>query len=127
MTTDRDLPTPTPEPGVLAECNLPAAGPVAKPSSIVLACGDANASLAHLIWSSWTPTTAGAISDYVHNTCTPNFAQGTFVSTPATVRLGYPLETIAGEEFAMLTYTYADPSAPGGSATHTEVAATNPG
>jgi hypothetical protein len=98
-----------------------------EPSSIVLACGDGNASLTHLIWTSWTATKAAGYGYYTHNTCTPDCADGTFVSAPATVRLGYPMETSAGREFAQISYTYSDPSTPGGSATYTTVAPTSPG
>jgi hypothetical protein len=126
-TTDKELPPPTPVPSVLAQCDYPGARPAVEPGTIVLACGDGNALLTHLTWSSWTPTTAAATGDYTHNTCSPDCAQGTFVSTPATVRLGYPIETGAGREFAMISYTYANPAAPGGSSTVTGVAPTNAG
>ena len=126
-TTDKELPPPTPVPSVLAQCGYPGARPAVEPGSIVLACGDGSALLTHLSWSSWTPTTATAVGDYTHDTCTPDCAQGTFVSTPASVRLGYPVETGAGREFAMISTTYADPAAPGGSFTETEVAPTSTG
>ena len=126
-TTDKQLPPPTPVPSVLAQCDYPGAPPAVQPGTIVVACGDGNALLTHLTWSSWTPTTASASGDYTHNTCTPDCAQGTFVSTPASVRLGYPIETSAGREFAMISFTYADPAAPGGSFTGTEVAPTSTG
>jgi len=125
--TAAELPPPTPEPSVLAQCNYPGAAPSVEPSAIVLACGDGNASLTHLIWSSWTKTTAAATGDFTHNSCIPDCAQGTFVSTPASVRLGYPIETSAGQEFASLSYDYADSSAPGGTFTYTSVAPTSPG
>ena len=126
-TTDKQLPPPTPVPSVLAQCDYLGAPPAVQPGTIVIACGDGNALLTHLTWSSWTPTTASASGDYTHNTCTPDCAQGTFVSTPASVRLGYPIETSAGREFAMISFTYADPAAPGGSFTGTEVAPTSTG
>jgi len=123
-TTAKTLPPSSPVPSVLAECNLPTAGPVVQPSAIVLACGDGNASLTYLTWSSWTPTAAAATGYYRHNTCTPDCADGTFVSVPASVHLAYPIQTPAGKEFASISYTYADPSAPGGSSTRTAVIAT---
>jgi hypothetical protein len=125
--TAAELPPPTPVPSVLAQCNYPGAAPSVEPSAIVLACGDGNASVTHLIWSSWTKTTAAATGDFTHNSCIPDCAQGTFVSTPASVRLGYPIETSAGQEFASLSYDYADSSAPGGTFTYTSVAPTSPG
>jgi hypothetical protein len=123
-TTDKQLPPPTPVPSVLAQCNYPGAPPAVQPGTIVLACGDDNALLTHLTWSSWTSTTAAATGDYTYNTCNPYCARGRFVSTPASVHLGYPIETGAGREFAMISFTYADPSAPGGSFTETRVAPT---
>ena len=126
-TSDKELPPPTPVPSVLAQCNYPGAGPAVEPGTIMIACGDGSAFLDHLTWSSWTRSTATATGDYTQDTCTPDCAQGTFVSTPATVRLDYPIETSAGKEFAMISFTYADPAAPGGSFTETEVAPTSPG
>jgi hypothetical protein len=114
-------------PSVLDQCEEPATGPSVKPTTIVLACGDGNALLTHLTWSSWTPTTATGSGDYTHNTCTPDCADGTFVSSPAGVRLAYPVETSAGREFATISYTYPDSSAPGGSFTDTTVVPTSPG
>jgi hypothetical protein len=126
-TIDKELPPPTPVPSVLAQCDDPGAAPSVEPHAIVLACGDGNASLTNLTWSLWTKTTAAATGDFTHNTCTPDCAHGTFVSTPASVRLGYPMETSAGQEFASLSYVYPDPSAPAGLFTFTNVAPTSPG
>ena len=93
----------------------------------MLACGDGNASLTNLTWSSWTPTSATATGYYTYNTCTPDCAGGTFVSALASVRFGYPVETSAGREFAMISYTYVNPEAPGGWSTVTGVAPTSAG
>jgi len=70
---------------------------------ITLACGDGNAYLNHLTCSLGA-TGAGYCT---HNLCQPTCAQGTFVSEPTTVRLGYPIETGAGLEFSELGYTAA--------------------
>ncbi len=117
-TTAKAIPPPTATTSVLAACNQPSAGPSVEPTSIVLACGDGNALLTDLRWSSWTATTAAATGDLTHNTCTPDCARGTFVSTPATVSLGYPVRTLAGVEFSTATYTYAVSTAPGGVTFH---------
>jgi len=126
-TTDKALPPATPVPSVEAECTQPNSAPSVAPSSIVLACGDGNASLTDLTWSSWTPTGAVATGTYIHNTCDPDCALGTFVSAPASVLLGDPIETSAGREFAMLSYTYPDPEVPGGWSTMRGPVATNAG
>ena len=124
-TTDKALPPPSAVPSVLSQCNVPAAGPSVEPAGIVLACGDGNASLTHLTWSSWTPTTAAATGDYVHNLCLPDCADGSYATVPASIRLGYPVETSAGREFAMISYTYANPG--GTASTVSTVVATSPG
>ncbi len=126
-TTDRAIPAPTAVPSVLADCNIPGTAPAVQPATVMLACGDGNAYLEKLTWSSWTATTAAGAGLYTHNTCTPTCAQGSFVSTPATVRLSYPIGTAAGREFATISYTYLDPTAAGGSTTSTSVAPTSPG
>ena len=65
---------------------------------------------------------------YTHNTCTPRIArEGTFATSAASVWLGYPVQTGAGEEFSTVRYTYADPSVPGGWATFTALLETSPG
>jgi hypothetical protein len=116
-TTDKALPPSGPVPSVLSQCTQPEAAPQVGPSDIVLACGDGNASLDHLTWSSWTATGASGTGTYTHNTCIPDCADGKLVSAPANpVRLSYPIETRAGREFAAITYTYRS-SAPGGSTT----------
>ncbi|HXW82382.1 MAG TPA: hypothetical protein VEJ84_22990, partial [Acidimicrobiales bacterium] len=125
-TTDKTLPPSTPVPSVLAQCNVPGTGPAIEPSNIILACADGNASLTNLSWSTWTPASATAVGDYTHNTCTPDCAAGTFVSAPATVRLAYPVRTGAGQEFAAVSYTYANSSALGGTSTVTRVMPTSP-
>ncbi|HZT66032.1 MAG TPA: hypothetical protein VFA11_09620 [Acidimicrobiales bacterium] len=124
-TTDKSLPPPARVPSVLAQCNLPGAPPAIEPGTIMLACGDGNAYLDHLRWSSWTGTAATATGVYTHNTCTPSCAGGTFVSAPTTVRLSYPAQTRAGKEFGSVSYTAT--TASGGSSTFTEVAPTSPG
>ena len=126
-TTDKALPAATPVPSVLASCNVPGSLPSVKPATIVLACGDRNALLSNLVWSSWTPSAATATGVYVKNTCSPSCAQGTFVSRSASVRLDYPVRTGAGVEFGGIIFTYADPSAPDGYYTQATPAPTSPG
>jgi hypothetical protein len=124
-TTDKGLPPPTPVPSVVA-CG-PEFPPAVEPSSIVLACGDGNGRLESLTWSSWTPSGALASGVYTHNLCSPDCARGTFVSSPASVWLGYPIETGLGQEFASYRYTFADPSAPGGWSTYAGLFELSPG
>ena len=109
------------------DCNQPSDPLAVEPSYISLACADGNASLIDLTWSSWTASGALASGAYTHNLCQPDCAQGTFATSAASVWLGYPVETGAGEEFSTVRYTYADPSVPGGWATFTALLETSPG
>ena len=93
----------------------------------MLNCGDGNAFLGHLVWLSWTPSTATATGIHTYNTCHPGCAKGTFVSTQASVRLDYPVRTGAGVEFGGISFTYPSASAPGGYYTETTPAPTSPG
>ena len=45
-----------------------------KPSSVIVACADANLELTHLHWSSFGGATATATGDYTCTDCTPNCA-----------------------------------------------------
>jgi hypothetical protein len=127
VTSDKALAPSGPVPTVLAQCDQSIDNPDVEPALIVLACGDGNASLEHLVWSSWTATSATGRGQFVHNTCDPDCAEGTFVSAAATVRLAYPVQTNAGREFAGLSYSYADPTSRSGHTTDSEVAPTSPG
>jgi len=124
-TTAKALPAPTPVPSVLAECNRPGAGPAVEPTNIVLSCGDGNASLTGLAWSSWGVSSATGSGEYTHNLCVPNCASGTFVSTPTSVELRYPVRSAAGSEFSTVTYSAATPTAPGGRTTYSAVVETS--
>ena len=126
-TSDKALPPATPVPSVLAMCTEPTTGPSVTPDNIVLACADGNSFLSQLTWTSWTSSSATGSGFYTHNTCTPNCAEGTFVSVPASVRLSYPIETRAGREFVAITYTYANPAAPNGTSTVSTLLETSPG
>lgn len=61
---------------------------MARPSSIVLACGDGNAQVVDLNWSSWGPADARATGDYAVNDCNPNCVGGRIHTYPATITLG---------------------------------------
>lgn len=125
-TTAKALPETGAVPSVLSHCNIPGSAPEVRPSTILLACGDGNAFLEHLTWSSWTATGASGVGVFTHNTCTPDCAHGQFVSLPpAPVRLSNPIETSAGKEFSTITYT--QPVNPGGLTTLTMVIPTNAG
>jgi hypothetical protein len=61
-----------------------------RPSSVVLACADANASFTHLHWSSFGGTTAHATGNYTFNDCTPTCVAGHVHSYPVTITFSAP-------------------------------------
>ena len=61
----------------------------ARPSNFILTCADANDALAGLRWVSWR-SEAFATGAETINTCTPNCAEGKFISYPALVTLWRP-------------------------------------
>src|ERR1700733_12308119 len=82
---------------------------VVKPKNYILTCADAGSVLAHLSWLSWSGKEA--VADGVHqlNNCTPNCAEGKFISYPAVITLWRP-EPLAGHlgetYFSRLTVHY---------------------
>ncbi len=114
-------PASTAVPEVVADCNQLAPAPSSHPISIVLACGDGNASLVAINWPSWDSTTAVGTGTYTQNDCTPDCALGTFISYPGTtIELSSPWKTFAGYEFSSVTFTFPDAFAPGGLITRTQ-------
>lgn len=63
--------------------------PQVRPASFVLTCADANDVLTGLRWVGWA-SEAFATSTETINNCTPNCAQGRFISYPALVALWRP-------------------------------------
>jgi hypothetical protein len=62
----------------------------AKPTKIILSCGDGNTWLAKLKWSSWTNTQAVASGNYTANNCNPDCAAGQTHSVTVRVTLSKP-------------------------------------
>ena len=58
-----------------------------RPSSLVLTCADANDALTALHWVSWANNQAFGTGTEKVNTCTPDCADGKFVSYPALITL----------------------------------------
>jgi hypothetical protein len=115
--TNAPQPAPT---WVDADCNLYRPAPVIEPSQIMLACGDGNAYITAINWSSWTSTSASGTGTYVQNDCSPNCAAGTFLRYPgATFTLYLPVSTWTGPQFSRITFTYVDWQVPGGPVTRT--------
>jgi hypothetical protein len=62
----------------------------ARPSSLILTCADANDALTALHWASWAGSQAFGTGTEKVNTCTPDCADGKFVSYPALITLWRP-------------------------------------
>jgi hypothetical protein len=58
-----------------------------RPSSITITCGDANAAVIDLKWSSWGGSKAHATGKFAYNDCKPSCAGGSGKTVPATVAL----------------------------------------
>ena len=58
-----------------------------RPSSLILTCADANDALTALHWVSWANNQAFGTGTEKVNTCTPDCADGKFVSYPALITL----------------------------------------
>ena len=83
-------------------------GPLqAKPASFVIACGDANYSLAKIAWKSWGSASATGTATASANDCTPNCAAGHFHSYPATVTAAKLTKCGLAKYYAELTIDYA--------------------
>jgi hypothetical protein len=61
-----------------------------RPATFILTCADANDYLTGLHWVSWQSAEAFATGTERINNCTPNCAQGTFISYPALIALWRP-------------------------------------
>ncbi len=118
------IPSPTAYPKVIGDCDMANPQAQVEPSEIVLACGDGNAYLSNLSWSSWDTSGAVGYGSFMLNNCQPTCAGGTFIQRSAMVSLAYPVLTSSGYEFSTITYTYADPSQPGGTGSYTSVITT---
>lgn len=78
---------------------------VSTPAMYVLACADGGRFLDGLHWSAWNAPTSTASGTLLANNCTPNCADGSFVSYPATVSVS----GLTGGR-----YTHMQVDAPGG-------------
>lgn len=87
-----------------------------KPSSYVLACGDGNASLERLRWSTWSKARARARGVYHVNDCVPYCAAGHFHDYPADAVFDRPVSTSVGTAFDRVVVTFGR-NAPSGERT----------
>jgi hypothetical protein len=93
----------TKQPLVDAQCTKPGK---TKPATIILACGDGNAVLQKLSWSSWKDHSASGQGSLSQNDCTPDCADGTFHSYPIKVSLADPVPTDGRQYFVKVTLSF---------------------
>ena len=88
---------------------------VVKPADYILTCADAGSVLAHLSWTSWTGEQAVATGVHQLNNCTPNCAEGRFISYPAVITFWRP-QPLAGHPgetyFTRVTVHYTSAQRP---------------
>jgi hypothetical protein len=90
----------------------------AKPSTIVLACGDGNAKLINLTWSTWGSSDALGRGDYDWNDCVPTCVGGTFHASPAALTLR-DVQTVRGAAyFSAVTVAFTGTSPFGDNRAH---------
>lgn len=84
--------------------------PEVRPTSLTLACADANTMGLHLSWSKWGPTQAVATGTYTWNTCVPYCAASKkWDKRAATFTLGQPAKTSSGWLFERLVVRVTGP------------------
>ena len=80
-----------------------ASSPKVRPASLVLACGDGNASISNITWTSWGESQAQGVGTFMENQCVPDCAQGSFVSFPnSSVELHDPLDASSVPVFQLV-------------------------
>ena len=81
-----------------------------KPKTIILACGDANAQIKNIDWSSWGKRKAKGKGTGRFNTCDPNCAQGKFKKYPVNVKLSkrHFCKGAGKHEFKRIDYVFPD-------------------
>jgi len=89
-------------------------GPVVRPASIVVACGDGNFYISGLKWSAWTATAATATGTAHQNDCTPYCAAGHFHTYPLALKLFRPKTCSNGRvEYTRFNYRFTRTKPPG--------------
>ena len=87
-----------------------------RPSSVILACADANASFTHLHWSSFGGPSAHATGSYTFNDCTPTCVAGHVHSYPVAITFSAPKHCPDGyADYRKAVATYDTSKRPSGS------------
>lgn len=85
------IPSVTPS-SVLAIDVYTCTGEVSEPADIVLSCGDGGSGISGITWSEWNIEEAVGYGTAYQNSCSPNCANGSMITSPVTVVLnGYTL------------------------------------
>lgn len=91
---------------VIANCDLSSPGLTARPSGIVIACGDGNLGVERLAWSDWGTYTASGQGTLYENLCQPDCAAGKYGRYPVAVRLSGVKSSSEGAYFSELSVTW---------------------
>jgi hypothetical protein len=81
-----------------------------RPTSIILACADANFGIKHLSWIGWGGTRAAATGTAYANDCTPDCAAGHFHSYGAVIVVDGAQSCGGKVEYRRLTIAFAGPT-----------------
>jgi hypothetical protein len=77
-----------------------------EPTQILLACGDGNAVMKHLTWTTWTTTSATGQGVLESNDCHPSCVGGTFHTYPARFTLTETVRASGRNYFTRVTMQF---------------------
>jgi hypothetical protein len=83
-----------------------------RPASITLTCGDGQAGVENMTWTTWSASTATGKGDYFEDPCVPNCADGGRETYPVQVMLSGVKTSPDGTYFSELTITWWEGNVP---------------
>lgn len=104
-------PASGPVPGVV-ECAVSYDTLYVRPASITLTCGDGQAGVENMTWTTWSASTATGKGDYFEDPCVPNCADGGRETYPVQVMLSGVKTSPDGTYFSELTITWWEGNVP---------------
>ena len=104
-------PASGPVPGVV-ECAVSYDTLYVRPASITLTCGDGQAGVENMTWTTWNASTATGKGDYFEDPCVPNCADGGRETYPVQVMLSGVRTSPYGTYFSELTITWWEGNVP---------------
>ena len=96
-------------PKVISDCTAPppqARQAQVEPTEIVVACADDGVGVEAVAWNTWTTTVASGRGQVWENNCTPDCADGTIGTYPATISLSDVVVTDDVPLFTMMDVVY---------------------